>query len=414
MSSKPRRNRRSSNVSRAKDRLLVLATLLVLLTTGACGGGNNTSTANGETEAATGFEDVGPDWSIVQAYLDGKAGTSESVQDPAPNDEAPSEPPDINHAARAARAIVDQDGFHEKTVDAAEFLVNLLEHYPPVIMEADTDENVVAGARALAAHAPDFDGWPQALSQMNIFKRFRPDGTSSRQETDVFLEEMAQAASSPLLRAAARYYLADALVQAANLAEASPASREASRTRAEELAAGLSAGLEDRVFAGSTEGGSMETYPEAEAFLLRTIRHATIGGTLPDLTGVLLDGTKDRLSDYQDRVLLIDFWATWCKPCVEALPKLRELAADSPDRFAVLSTRVAKDRKPLPDSQADEPMPWANWHDPNHDVVAPLAVRSYPTYILADEDGQILARNNALDEKLLSMLEEATQAGSTD
>lgn len=412
MNSRIRRNGRSINVSQAKARLLVPA-LLILLTIGACGGEDDAPTTDGGSEAAARFADVGPDWSIVQAYLDGKAGTSESVQDPAANDEAPSEPPDINHAAAAARAIVDQDGAHERTVEAAEFLVNLLGHHPPVIMEDDTDENVVAGARALAAHAADFDDWPQALSQMNTFKRFRPDGTSSRPETDAFLEEMA-AAGSPLLRAAARYYLAAALVQAANVAEASPESREASRTRAEELAVGLSAGLEDEVFAGSTANGSIETYAEAEAFLLRTIRHATIGGTLPDLTGVLLDGAEERLSEYRGRVLLIDFWATWCKPCVEALPKLRELAVDSPeDRFALLSISVDKELETVTDFHADEPMPWANWHDPNDDVADSLAVSSYPTYILADEHGEILARNNALDEKFLSMLEEAVQAGST-
>lgn len=50
---------------------------------------------------------------------------------------------------------------------------------------------------------------------------------------------------------------------------------------------------------------------------------------------------------------------------------------------------------------ADEPMPWANWHDPNDDVADSLAVNSYPTYILADKHGEILARNNGLDEKFL-------------
>ena len=64
------------------------------------------------------------------------------------------------------------------------------------------------------------------------FKRFDADGKSSRSETDAFLEEMTSEGENPTLRAASRYYLAAALIEAANLFEASPEDREARRTRA--------------------------------------------------------------------------------------------------------------------------------------------------------------------------------------
>ena len=345
----------------------------------------------------------------MQEYLDWKAAPSKPAQDRATDDEAPGEPPDINRAAAAARAIVEMDGAHEKTIQAANFLVNLIRHSPMTLNEPETDHHIVAAARILAAHAPDYRKWPQVLSQMNVFKRFDADGTSSRPETDAFLEEMASEGENPTLRAASRYYLAAALIEAANLFEASPEDREARRTRALDLASGLSAGVEDGEFRESpADSATTKTFAEAEASLIRTIRHATIGGTLPELAATRLDGSDDRLADYRGRVLLIDFWATWCKPCVAALPKLRELAADSPDdRFALLSISVDRALETVTTFQEDEPMPWANWHDPNDDVVDPLAVSSYPTYILADEHGKILARTNSLSEDFLSMLQEA-------
>ena len=119
----------------------------------------------------------------------------------------------------------------------------------------------------------------------------------------------------------------------------------ARRERALEQATGLSAGVEDETFDDSTrrvvDDEAPRTFAQAEADLIASIRHATISGTLPEWTGRRLDGTEEPLSAYRGRVLLIDFWATWCVPCIDALPDLREMVADLPaDRFALLAISV--------------------------------------------------------------------------
>ena len=179
------------------------------------------------------------------------------------------------------------------------------------------------------------------------------------------------------------------------------------------MATGLSAGVEDAVFGDTARSVSDEpssrTFAQAEADLLLNIRHATAGGTLPDLTGRRLDGAEGRLSDYRGRVVLLDFWATWCPPCIDALPELRELVADLPaDRFVLLAISLDEDLATVTDFIETEPMPWDNWHvGVGSALERALAVWGVPTYVLADEQGVILAHGFGPLPRLRCMAERA-------
>ena len=137
---------------------------------------------------------------------------------------------------------------------------------------------------------------------------------------------------------------------------------------------------------------------------------ATVGNTVTDMTGHRLDGTEDSLSAYRGRVVLIDFWATWCKPCVDALPELRELAAELPaDRFTLLAISVDFDRETVIRFRENEPMPWVNWHA---GLGGGWGIRSFPTYVLIDENGLVLDRTNDLTGSLVSTLREAVEGAA--
>ena len=142
---------------------------------------------------------------------------------------------------------------------------------------------------------------------------------------------------------------------------------------------------------------------------------ATVGSTVLDMAGRRLDGTEDSLSAYRGRVVLIDFWATWCKPCVGALPALRELVAELPaDRFTLLAISVDYNRETVTRFMEDEPMPWANWHAGlvGDNIASAWGIRTFPTYVLVNEQGLILDRTNGLTHSLVSTLREAVEAAS--
>ena len=78
------------------------------------------------------------------------------------------------------------------------------------------------------------------------------------------------------------------------------AERDARRQRALAAATALSIGVEDETFrAVSDNAAPGRSFAEVEADIIRTVRHATVGGTALEVTGRRLDGTEDRLSSYR-------------------------------------------------------------------------------------------------------------------
>ena len=63
--------------------------------------------------------------------------------------------------------------------------------------------------------------------------------------------------------------------------------------------------------------------------------HATVGKPAPDVSWTLLDGTTQKLADLKGKVVVLDFWATWCGPCVQGLPKISAVAKRYADQGVV-------------------------------------------------------------------------------
>jgi thiol-disulfide isomerase/thioredoxin len=397
----------------------VLAALALALSLGACEAAvsNGTGGSLSEDELAALAAEVGPDWAIVEEYrksreewmkrtLEGLGSQEESAEasDGAEVD-VESERPDISRAAAAAIAILEHEGGHEKRGAAARFLVI----DGPMVPEGD--ELAYRGAKALFDGDAEVQGWPMLLVQMDMSRRFSGDGQSTRPAIDRFFEELASDAEDPRHRAAGRLYLASGLRNSLNAASLSAEERAARRESALEAATGLSAGVEDESLVLAS---GVRTFAEAEDDLIQTIRHATVGATPLDVVGVRLDGAEEALSDYRGRVVLLDFWATWCKPCIASLPDLRRMAADLPEeRFVLLAISVDAQLETATGFMETEPMPFAHWYvGTQSDVTRILDVNSFPTYILLDEQGEIVARTNTLLDDFVSLVEETVEGAS--
>ena len=66
------------------------------------------------------------------------------------------------------------------------------------------------------------------------------------------------------------------------------------------------------------------------------------GGATPRLELSDLDGKPQRLADYRGRVVLVNFWATWCEPCREEMPSFERLRASLEGRAVVLAVNLAE------------------------------------------------------------------------
>src|SRR5208337_4409864 len=69
-----------------------------------------------------------------------------------------------------------------------------------------------------------------------------------------------------------------------------------------------------------------------------------VGNTAPDFTVQDAD-RKVTLHDLRGKVVVLNFWATWCPPCVEEMPSLEKLQSNLKDRVVVLAVSVDEDER---------------------------------------------------------------------
>ena len=73
-----------------------------------------------------------------------------------------------------------------------------------------------------------------------------------------------------------------------------------------------------------------------------------------DFTGALLGGGELTLSDYEGKVILLNFWATWCGPCVGEMPAFPQLLEKYGDDLAVITVDKQEDSETVAEFIADE------------------------------------------------------------
>jgi thiol-disulfide isomerase/thioredoxin len=147
-------------------------------------------------------------------------------------------------------------------------------------------------------------------------------------------------------------------------------------------------------------------------------RNGLIGNPFT-VSGVNIDGSPFDWNAYQGKVVLIDFWATWCVPCLQEIPNIRANYEKYRDKgFEVIGINLDDDPQVVRDQFFRlQKLPWPTVisEDPQkYGFANPLAdkcgVESIPFLVLVGADGNVIAinvRGPALEEKLAGLFGES-------
>jgi thiol-disulfide isomerase/thioredoxin len=111
--------------------------------------------------------------------------------------------------------------------------------------------------------------------------------------------------------------------------------------------------------------------------------------TLPPLQVRTMQGAPVHLDQLRGP-LLLDMWATWCKPCAVAMPFYEKLARETGLRVVAMS--IDDDDEAVRRWIATHDQPFEILRDPNGDVAESLGMRLMPTSFLIDAQGRVVAR----------------------
>jgi len=130
------------------------------------------------------------------------------------------------------------------------------------------------------------------------------------------------------------------------------------------------------------------------------------------LTGTTLDGEAFDLESQRGKVVLLNFWATWCAPCIAEIPALKERYEEFHARgFEIvgISIDTAEDREKLVKFVQSRQLPWAQLHDPKRELFNQVHGMGVPYCLLLDRNGRVIlqdARGERLERKLKELFTE--------
>jgi len=140
------------------------------------------------------------------------------------------------------------------------------------------------------------------------------------------------------------------------------------------------------------------------------VRAQAVGSPAPDFSAKDISGQPVKLADLKGKVVLLDFWATWCPPCRVEIPNLLEIQRKFKDsKFVLVSVSLDRDLPAARKFVADKEMGWVHIVDRDacRDIADKYQVEYIPSTFIIDRQGKIVAsqlRGDELKDRIAELL----------
>ncbi len=117
----------------------------------------------------------------------------------------------------------------------------------------------------------------------------------------------------------------------------------------------------------------------------------SVGDTVPSFKARTIDGSKSlALEDYRGKVVLLDFWASWCPPCLKSLPKYNDLRREiGTTDFEIVAVNVDENTDDAKKFLQKHPVSYPVAKDPKGILPGVFGVKAMPTSYLIDKNGVV-------------------------